>query len=77
MLNWRAGPNGLLTADFGDIRLTVEAPLRFIGPFRYTILRRQYGPGSLFAAVGSGEQEDLKEAMASAEQKAALFASIE
>ena len=42
MLNWRAGPNGLLTADRGVLRLIIEAPARFLGEFRFTVLRRSW-----------------------------------
>lgn len=73
MLDWRAGPDEILTADSGDLRLMVQ-PLRFAGEFRYTVLRRQYGRGSLFAVVETGTEPGLHDAMKAAEQ-AALCAS--
>jgi hypothetical protein len=66
LLDWRAGPNGILMADKGDLRLTVEAPAWFVGEFRFTVLRRQYGQGSLFAVVETGVGDRLYDAMAAA-----------
>ncbi len=54
MLNWRAGPDEVLMADKGSLRLIVEAPACFVGEFRFTVLQRQYGQESLFAVVEAG-----------------------
>lgn len=77
MLTWRAGPNGVLMADEGDLRLTVEAPACFIGEFRFTVLRRRHGQGSLFAVVEAGAGARLHDAMAAAELAAQEFAAAE
>lgn len=77
MLNWRAGPNKVLMADKGSLRLIVEAPACFIGEFRFTVLRRQYGQGSLFAVVAAGAGVCLYDAMAAAELAAGRFAEAE
>jgi len=49
-------------ADRGSLRLTVEAPACFVGEFRFTVLRRQYGQGSLFAVVEAGAGVRLHDA---------------
>ncbi len=77
MLNWRAGPNRVLMADKGNLRLTVEAPACFVGEFRFTVLRRQYGQGSLFAVVEAGTGVRLHDAMAAAELAARRFVAAE
>ena len=77
LLNWRAGPNRVLMADKDDLRLTVEAPAYFVGDFRFTVLRRQYGRGSLFAVVEAGTGVRLHDAMAAAELAAGRFTEAE
>jgi len=77
LLNWRAGPNKVLMADKGSLRLIVEAPACFIGEFRFTVLRRQYGQGSLFAVVKAGAGVCLHDAMAAADRAAGRFAEAE
>jgi len=77
LLNWRAGPNRVLMADKGSLRLTVEAPACFVGMFRYTVLRRQYGQGSSFAVVEAGTRVHLHDAMAAAELAARRFVAVE
>lgn len=70
-LEWRAGPNESLIADIRDLRLTVQAPARFVGDFRYSVLRQQqHGRGSIFAKVERGARERLHDAMVAAEQAA-------
>ena len=64
-------------ADKGDLRLTVETPACFVGEFRFTVLRRQYGQGSLFAAVQTGAGICLYDAMAAAELAAGRFVAAE
>ncbi len=63
--------------DKGSLRLTVEAPACFVGEFRFTVLRRQYGQGSLFAVVEAGAGVRLHDAMAAAELAAEKFAETE
>ena len=70
---WRRGPEGRLLADVGEVRLEV-----FVGPgrlsaARFTVLRRQYGPGSLFALVAAGTAPSLFAAMRAAEKAAGRF----
>ena len=77
LLNWRAGPNGVLMADKGDLRLTVETPACSVGEFRFTVLRRQYGQGSLFAVVQAGAGTRLHDAIAAAELAAGRFVAAE
>ena len=77
MLNWRAGPNRVWMADKGSLRLIVEAPACFVGEFRFTVLRRQYGRGSLFAVVEAGARTRLHDAMVAAELAAGRFAEAE
>lgn len=62
-------------ANRGDLRLTVEAPACFVGEFRFTVLRRQYGQESLFVIVETGAEVRLHEAMAAAELAAERFAT--
>jgi len=64
-------------ADKGNLRLTVEAPACFVGEFRFTVLRRQYGQGSLFAVVEAGTGVRLHDAMAAAELAARRFVAAE
>ncbi len=59
-------------ANVGDLRLTVQPPPGFVGEFRYTVLRRQYGKGSLFAMIKTGTEPCLHDAMQAAEQVAPL-----
>jgi hypothetical protein len=77
LLNWRAGPNEVLMADKGSLRLIVEAPACFVGEFRFPVLRRQYGQGGLFAVVEAGAGVRLHDAMAAAELAAGRFAEAE
>lgn len=77
LLDWRAGPNEVLMADKGSLRLIVEAPACFVGEFRFTVLQRQYGQGSLFAVVDAGTGVRLHDAMAAAELAAGRFAEAE
>ena len=77
MPNWRAGLNGLLVADVNDVRMTIEAPARFIGLFQFNVLRRQHGEGSPFALVSAGIGGSLAEAMASAGAAAATVTPLE
>lgn len=70
LLEWHAKPNESLMVDTGDLRLTVEPPPQFVGKFRYTVLRRQYGKGSLFAVIETGAELRLHDAMMTAEQAA-------
>lgn len=60
-------------ADVGELRLTVYAPPRFLGEFRFSVLRRQYGQGSPFAVVNTGGKSALREAMEAAEGMAATL----
>jgi len=66
-----------LIAEAGDLRLTIEAPACFIGEFRFMVLRRQYGQGSLFAVVEAGAGARLHDAMAAAELVARRLAAVE
>ena len=77
LLDWRAGPNGVLMADEGDLRLTVEAPACFVGEFRFAVLQQQHGQRGLFAAVAAGAEVRLHDAMATAELAARRFAAAE
>lgn len=77
MFSWRAVANGLVVLDKGELRLTVEAPLARAGGFRFTVLRRQYGRGSPFAAVETGMEANLLDAIAAAELAAGKVAAIE
>lgn len=61
----------------GSLRLTVEAPARFLGEFRFTVLRRQYEQGGLFAVVETGTEPRLHDAMAAAELAADRLAIAE
>ena len=70
MLDWLAGPNAPLMANTGDLRLMVQPPPRFVGEFRYVVLRRQYGTGGPFAVVKTGMEPRLHDAMMAAEQVA-------
>lgn len=67
MTVWRALSDTVMAADVGDMRLTVEAQARFTGEFRFVVLRRQYGQGSLFALVEMGTRPRLRDAMEAAE----------
>lgn len=70
LLEWRAGPNGVLMTDVRDLQLIVGAQARFVDEFRYWVLRRQYGRGSLLAEVEGGVRECLHDAIAAAERAA-------
>ena len=67
---WRRGPKGRLLADVGEFRLEVHAELGRLRTARFTVLRRQYGQGSLFASVASGTAPTLFAAMRAAEKAA-------
>ena len=70
---WRRGPEGRLLADVGEFRLEAHAGLGRLRTARFTVLRRQYGQGSLFALVGSGTAPSLFAAMRAAEKVAGRF----
>ena len=67
---WRRGPKGRLLADVGQFRLEVHAGPGRLQTARFTVLRRQYGQGSLFASVASGAAPSLFAAMRAAEKAA-------
>lgn len=67
---WRRGPKGRLLADVGEFRLEVHAGPGRLRTARFTVLRRQYGQGSLFALVASGPAPNLFAAMRAAEKAA-------
>ena len=60
-------------ADVGEVRLEVHANPGRRRTARFTVLRRQYGPGSLFALVASGTAPSLYAAMRAAERAAGRF----
>jgi hypothetical protein len=70
---WRRGPKGRLLADVGEFRLEVHAGPGRLRTARFTVLRRQYGHGSLFALVASGAASSLFAAMRAAEKAASRF----
>ena len=76
MLEWRAGSDGSLMADKGSLRLTIEAPALFLGEFRFTVLQRQYGRGSMFGVVETGARPRLHDAMKAAELAADRVAAV-
>ncbi len=67
---WRRGPKNRLLADVGEFRLEVHDGLGRLRTARFTVLRRQYGQGSLFALVASGTAPSLFAAMRAAEKAA-------
>ncbi len=67
---WRRGPKGRLLADVGEFRLEAYGGPGRLRTARYTVLRRQYGQGSLFALVASGAAPGLFSAMRAAEKAA-------
>jgi hypothetical protein len=67
---WRRGPKNRLLADVGEFRLEVHDGLGRLRTARFTVLRRQYGRGSLFALVASGTAPSLFAAMRAAEKAA-------
>lgn len=67
---WRRGPKGRLLADVGEFRLEVYGGPGRLRTARFTVLRRQYGQGSLFALVASGAAPGLFAAMRAAEKAA-------
>ena len=70
---WRRGPKGRLLADLGEFRLEVHAGPGRLRAARFVVLRRQYGPGSLFALVASGAAPSLFGAIRAAEKAAGRF----
>ncbi len=60
-------------ADVGEVRLEVHAHPGRLRTASFTVLRRQYGPGSLFALVASGVAPSLFAAMRAAERAAGRF----
>ncbi len=70
---WRRGPKGRLLADVGEVRLEVHVNPGRQRTARFMLLRRQYGPGSLFAVVASGAAPSLFAAMRAAERAAGRF----
>ncbi len=70
---WRRGPKGRLLADVGQFRLEAHAGPGRLRTARFMVLRRQYGPGSLFALVASGAAPSLFAAMCAAERAAGRF----
>ena len=60
-------------ADVGEVRLEAHANPGRLRTARFTVLRRQYGPGSLFALVASGAAPSLFAAMRAAERAAGQF----
>ena len=67
---WRRGPKNRLLADVGEFRLEVHDGMGRLRTARFTVLRRQYGQGSLFAQVASGTAPSLFAAMRAAEKAA-------
>lgn len=63
MPTWRSSLSGDLWADLEGLRLVVHAGAPDGSPVRYSVLRRQYGRGSLFAVVGSGVENDCPAAL--------------
>lgn len=63
-------PNGILAAEIDGYKLLIQAPGHSDGDWAYTLLRRQYGIGSLFGLVGSGVEESLAKAVHAAERLA-------
>ena len=70
---WRRGPPGRVLADVGEFRLEVHAGPGRLRAARFTVLRRQYGPGSLFALTASGTAPSLFAAMRAAEKAVGRF----
>ncbi len=70
---WRRVPDGRLLAEAGEVRLEVHAGPGRRRTARFTVLRRQYGQGSLFALVASGAAPSLFAAMRAAEKAAGRF----
>lgn len=70
---WHRGPEGRLLADVGEFRLEVHGGPGRLRTARFMVLRRQYGPGSLFALVASGTAPSLFAAMRAAEKAAGRF----
>lgn len=70
---WRRTPEGRLLADMGEFRLEAHASPGRLRTARFTVLRRQYGQGSLFALVASGAAPSLFAAMRAAEEAAGRF----
>lgn len=70
---WRRGPEGRLLAEVGELRLEVYRSLERPNTARFTVLRRQYGRGSLFALIDSGTASGLFAAIRAAEKAVSRF----
>ncbi len=57
---WRTGPDGVLTAEAGGLRLVVLPPSKIGGTVRFLVLRRDGDHRSL---IGSGTEESVRAAM--------------
>jgi hypothetical protein len=57
---WRTGPDGVLAAEAGGLRLVVHSPCRVSGAVRFLILRVD---GEHHSIIGSGTEESVRGAM--------------
>ena len=73
MAPFRRLAGGLLAAEVDGYCLQVRAPVQAGGQWAYTVLRRQYGRGSLLALVGQGRAPTLADAVDAAERLAPLI----
>ena len=72
MSPFRKQAGGLLAAEVDGYCLHIRAPVQAGGQWAYTVLRRQYGRGSLLALVGKGRAPTLSDAVYATERLACL-----
>ena len=72
---WRTEPVGVLSAERREFRLVVQGLEKISGGARFLVLCRST-PESPDTLIGSGTKEDLRSAMAAAEQMAERCASL-
>jgi len=66
---WRAEPHGILSVEFHGFRLTVQAPAKAGGLVRFMV-RRRATCDAHETLVGSGHEENVRDAMTAAERMA-------